>query len=210
MTRSYPFYLSTAFASDPFAGNPAAIVFIDNELAADTDTLLKLGANFSQPMTVFLYPPVEPSADPKVAKFRVRFISDSHSELSICGHGTLAAAGTMFTKAGLLPVEVEVLELQTLTHGLMKAERKDSGWFEIQFTSAVIEEMPLDDAAIAKKAIDDAYGRDVKVEFIGRGTGTYSTYMIAELDVQEDLKGSTVDTRAFVSWFDERFIQIMM
>lgn len=199
MTKNYPFYLSTAFASDPFAGNPAAIVFIDNELAVDTKTLFKIGANFSQPMTAFLYPPVEPSIDPKVAKFRARFISDNPSELSICGHATLAAAGTMFTKPGLLPEEVEVLEVETLTHGVLRAERKDDGWFEIQLTAAVIEEMPLDDAAIVKKAIDDAYRRDVKVKFIGRGVGTYSTYMIAELDVQEDLKGSAVDVRAFVS-----------
>ncbi|KAF9049571.1 Diaminopimelate epimerase-like protein, partial [Hymenopellis radicata] len=197
MTKTYPFYLSTAFASDPFAGNPAAIVFIDNELAEDTDTLLKLGANLSQPMSVMIYPSCDPSSDPKLAKFRVRFFSDNWAESGICGHGTLAAAGVMFTKPGILPACVEVVELQTLGHGSLRAMRKDDGWFEIQLVAAGIEELPAEDYTVVKAALDRAYGRDVKVKSMVRGKGAFSYYLLVELHVEEDLKGSTVKVDAF-------------
>lgn len=200
MAKSYPFYLSTAFASDPFAGNPAAIVFIDSELADDTDTLLKLGANLSQPMSVMIYPSRDPASDSKLAKFCVRFFSDNWAESGICGHGTLAAAGVMFAKPGILPVGVEVVELQTLGHGSLRAMRLDDGWFEIQLVAAGIEELPVEDYTVVKAALDRAYGRDVKVKSMVRGKAAFSYYLLVELHVEEDLKGSRFKSMPSYVW----------
>ncbi|KAF9024111.1 Diaminopimelate epimerase-like protein [Hymenopellis radicata] len=195
MSKTLPFYFITAFSNDSFAGNPAAVVFVDDDLAEDTETLMKLGANLSQPISLMVYPPREPSTDPKIAKRRVRFMTNSLSEVALCGHGSLAVAGTMFAKK-LVPDEVEVLELETKSAGVLKAYRKEEGWFDIELPSATLHEVPSDEARALKKAMNNAFGRVLAINYIGRGRDNFAPYLVVELDAKEDLKASMVDANA--------------
>ncbi len=198
MSKTLPFYFITAFSNDAFAGNPAAVVFVDDDLADNTETLMKLGANLSQPISLMVYSPREPSTDPKIAKRRVRFMTNRLSEVGLCGHGSLAVAGTMFAQK-LVPEEVEVLELETKSAGVLKAYRKEDGWFDIELPSATLHEVSSDEARALKKALNNAFGRVLEINYIGRGRDNFAPYLVVELDAKEDLKASAVDANALVS-----------
>ncbi|KIY65073.1 Diaminopimelate epimerase-like protein [Cylindrobasidium torrendii FP15055 ss-10] len=193
--KSFPYYQVSAFTADPLAGNPAAIAFIDRELAQDYDRLLNLSGTLNQPMGVFVYPSATPSNDPKVARFGVRFVSPM-GETKLCGHGTLAASGVMFER-GVVPPEVEVIEFETYLAGTIHGRRKDNGWYEIQLEAAELADVTEDERAKIISTLGAAFGREVKVNALKKGTQTHAAYLLIELDVNEDLHGSKVKAEAF-------------
>lgn len=195
--KSFPYYQVSAFTADPLAGNPAAIAFIDRELAQDGDRLLKISGTLNQPMGIFVYPSAAPSTDPKVARFGVRFVSPM-GETKLCGHGTLAASGAMFER-GVVPPEVEVIEFETYLAGTITGRRKDGGWFELQLEAAELADVTEDERTKILSTLGAAFGKEVKVNALKKGTRTHSAYVLIELDVNEDLRGSNVKADAFVS-----------
>ena len=59
MDRSY--YVVDAFASEPFTGNPAAVVLDAGGL--DDDDMLRIAAEFNLSETTFVLPPTVPASD---------------------------------------------------------------------------------------------------------------------------------------------------
>ena len=72
-----------AFAAAPFAGNPAAVLVLEDEPEEEFGPLI--GAELNQPVTALVWPADGPG------RFGLRWFT-AHGELELCGHGTLAAA----------------------------------------------------------------------------------------------------------------------
>lgn len=75
-----PFAQVDAFASAPFAGNPAAVMVLPHWL--DDATLQRIAAEANQPATAFLVAAGD--------AFEIRWFGPAR-ELLLCGHGSLAA-----------------------------------------------------------------------------------------------------------------------
>jgi predicted PhzF superfamily epimerase YddE/YHI9 len=83
-----------AFTSEPFAGNPAAVCFLDEE--HDDTWMQAVAAEMNLSETAFLLPLDE--------FWSLRWFTPS-VEVDLCGHATLAAAHAMW-ETGVLPTEV--------------------------------------------------------------------------------------------------------
>lgn len=82
MTR--PFRLVDVFGTDPFTGNPLAVVADAEGLSTEEMQAITRWLNLSE--TAFLLPPTDPGAD-----YRVRIFTLAH-ELPFAGHPTLGSA----------------------------------------------------------------------------------------------------------------------
>lgn len=92
MSSGKPFVQVDAFATRPFAGNPAAVVFEADDL---TDAqMLDIGREMNLSETVFLLPSLDSAAD-----YRARFFTPRY-EVPFCGHASIAAAHA-WLEAGL-------------------------------------------------------------------------------------------------------------
>src|SRR5262245_21316513 len=80
-------YLVDAFASGPFTGNPAAVCLVGTP-AFDGEWMQRVGAELNQAATAFVGPEANGSR-------RLRWFT-STTELTLCGHGTLAAAHVLW------------------------------------------------------------------------------------------------------------------
>jgi len=89
-----------AFTRRPFAGNPAAVVLLEE--AADTEWMLLVARNQNLPETAFVRPLSGAQLDgidgapAKGESFELRWFTPS-VEVDLCGHATLAAAHALFT-----------------------------------------------------------------------------------------------------------------
>jgi len=107
------FWQVDAFTTQPYCGNPAAVVFDAADLPAEAMQRIALEMNLSE--TVFVLPPEDAAADYKVRIFTPR------NELPFAGHPTLATAHAMVERGlrpkqsglirqecgiGLVPVEI--------------------------------------------------------------------------------------------------------
>jgi PhzF family phenazine biosynthesis protein len=88
---SVPLYLVDAFATAPFGGNSAAVCLLDGP--ADAGWMQTVAAELRQPATAFVWP--------SGAGFGLRWFVVA-SELTLCGHGTLAAAHALWEAGRLL------------------------------------------------------------------------------------------------------------
>jgi PhzF family phenazine biosynthesis protein len=195
MPRTFPFYVVAAFSTGPFQGNPAAVVFINEPL--ETDTLMKIAANFNQPIMSVVGPQI-PSADDSVAAFSVRWFTASFHEIPICGHGTMAAARGIFER-GLVANSVEVIEFHTLTSGIMRARKVGKDGIEIRLPSGTLTDLPSEESPKITAALVKAFGRDLKIKYMGIGSKEFKSYLVVELDEQENLGKCEVDVSALVS-----------
>jgi PhzF family phenazine biosynthesis protein len=82
--RSIEVVLVDAFTATPFAGNPAAVV--PDATGLDEAAMRAVAAEMARPATAFLRP-----AAPGGAR-SLRWFSPAGAELTLCGHGTVAAA----------------------------------------------------------------------------------------------------------------------
>jgi PhzF family phenazine biosynthesis protein len=82
--RAIEVVLVDAFTSTPFTGNPAAVV--PDAVGLDETAMRAVAAEMARPATAFLRPA---AAD---ADRGLRWFSPAGVELTLCGHGTVAAA----------------------------------------------------------------------------------------------------------------------
>jgi PhzF family phenazine biosynthesis protein len=107
-----PIYQVDAFATQLFAGNPAAVCVLPTQLP---DNLLqKIAAENNQPATAFLVKENE--------KYYMRWFTPEY-EIDLCGHGTLSAAYVIFR---ILEPQKDRIEFTTpagLLHAYRQSER---------------------------------------------------------------------------------------
>ena len=88
-----PFLQVDSFTNEPFGGNPAAVMPLDQWLP--DNLMLSLAAENNLSETAFFVPlPAGEDAD-----FHIRWFTPG-TEVPLCGHATLASAWIIFNKLG--------------------------------------------------------------------------------------------------------------
>lgn len=118
-----------AFTDKPFSGNPAAVCILPSPLSESKMRLIAAEMNLSE--TAFL--------SPEGDGFRLRWFTPT-SEVSLCGHATLASAHALWTKGGV--TDDEIL-FHTLS-GTLTATREE-GAITLDFPAEEVISYPLSD-----------------------------------------------------------------
>jgi predicted PhzF superfamily epimerase YddE/YHI9 len=207
-----PFVHLAAFTSDIWSGNPAAVIFPPPEVDAQiTDaTRAIVSANWGQPITTWVIPrreqPIGTEAKhdgivtelPAHARgFNIRYFTLT-SEIPLCGHATLCAAGVIFGDPARVPPEVKELHFFAETQKII-ARRAEEDRVEILLPLGRLTDFAADDAREAKlrEVVARAVGEDVKVVHASVGQDHLNSYTVIEIETP-DLGELRVDTSTFV------------
>jgi PhzF family phenazine biosynthesis protein len=144
-----PLFLVDAFAEAPFGGNTAAVCLLDEP--ADAAWMQAVAAEVRQPATAFVWPAGD--------GFGLRWFVVA-SELTLCGHGTLAAAHVLW-ETGQLPADVPA-RFQTVGGAL--AARRDGNLIVLDFPAEpvhpvappphLVEALGIEPRAIVRGRLD--------------------------------------------------------
>ncbi|MBV7258502.1 PhzF family phenazine biosynthesis protein [Erythrobacter crassostreae] len=92
MTKKIPYWHVDAFSSEPFRGNQAAVMVLDEWLP--DDVLVKIGAENMFAETAFVVRDTTGEAD-----WELRWCTPTY-EIALCGHATLASGHVLLTRDG--------------------------------------------------------------------------------------------------------------
>ncbi|HEX5070797.1 MAG TPA: PhzF family phenazine biosynthesis protein [Vicinamibacterales bacterium] len=163
-----PFLQVDAFTSQPFAGNPAAVVVLDR--AADEPWMQQVAAEMNLAETAFLVPRANRESD----GYDLRWFTPT-IEVDLCGHATLASAHALWQR-GDLP-EQAVARFHTRS-GLLTATRLGD-WIELDFPATLVH------AVDAPPELLDALG--TSASYIGRSKFDY----LVEIDSEAGVRALT-------------------
>jgi len=123
--RAIEVVLVDAFTATPFTGNPAAVVL--DATALDDAAMRAVAGELARPATAFLRPPAAGGAH------RIRWFSPAGMELSLCGHGTVAAAHVLAAR-GAAPGGRLVFEAprHRIVVSLEGSGRGSTAWLELE------------------------------------------------------------------------------
>ncbi|KAH6916633.1 hypothetical protein BKA70DRAFT_1177148 [Coprinopsis sp. MPI-PUGE-AT-0042] len=195
-TTAIPFILASAFSTNAFDGNPAAIAFVD--LAnIELSVLQKLSGNFNQPMTSFISTPTSP--EPGIVTMDIRYLTASGTEVPLCGHATIAATAAILSLPEFKEASVPVKQVRfkTLTRGWVSVDILEGGWLEIQLPTAEATSLRKEDIEAHASMFRAAFKRDLKIVDIKTGGEKYPYMLMAEIEESENLKDADVDVSAF-------------
>lgn len=113
-----------SFTDRAFAGNPAAVCFLDGP--RETDWMQAVAREMGHSATAFL--------EPMDGGFHLRWLTPT-TELELCGHGTLASAHALW-ETGRLGAG-ETARFRTAS-GALTAERRGE-WIELDFPASRVE-----------------------------------------------------------------------
>lgn len=113
-----PMWQVDAFATEVFAGNPAAVCLLDDWPADGVLQSIAAENNLSE--TAFLVPRGE--------EFDLRWFAPA-KEVALCGHATLAAAKVLFDLRGW---QEEAIRFHTRQRGVLTVAKRGD-WFEMDF-----------------------------------------------------------------------------
>ena len=199
--QSFPFSINNAFTDRLEGGNPAAIVHLPSLMALPDATLQTIAVNFNQPMTVFIAPLLHrdstvdqftsPGTITKMARFGIRWFTPE-IEVSLCGHGTIAAAAAVFRGAE----DLTEVRFEAASGKFLVARKVEEDRIEIDLDSETSEKLSIEEDVKIRGVLAKALG--VPVKYTGRGAGHLKQYALIEVDTLE-LKSVKVNTDAFVS-----------
>ena len=188
--RRHSLIVVDAFTHRPFTGNPAVVCVLAQPYS---DTWMqRLAQETNLPATVFLWP--------QEADYAIRWFTPSQ-ELPLCGHGTLAAAHTLWTE-GYVPAE-QALALH-YGKGVLAAERNGE-WIRLDFPA--IHNTPVSPPP------ELLQGLGVEARYVGESSHSYLVELASEAAVraltpdisllaQLDLAKVIVTSRATSEGFD--------
>ena len=185
-----PVYLVDAFADQPFAGNGAAVCLLDGP--ADPAWMQAVAVELHQAATAFVHEQGE--------GFGLRWFVPG-SELKLCGHGTLAAAHTLWDAGQLWPDAPA--RFHTVS-GVLSA-RKDAALILLDFPAEPVQQVtppPALTEALGVEALTVARGRlDYLVELASEAEVRAVTPDIARLR-QIETRGIIVTAPADTPGYD--------
>ena len=133
-TKTAPSAHADAFTSEPYCGNPACVVLL--EQPADETWMQKVALEMNLSETAYLVPRKDPS------NFDLRWFTPT-CEVDLCGHATLASSHVLWD---VHSVDKTVpLQFHTKS-GVLTATRDESGFIELDFPSEPASAIPDDDA----------------------------------------------------------------
>ena len=115
MSKQHQFWQVDSFTTEPFKGNPAAVVILKEELSDDLMQNIAIEMNLSETAFIFL----RDDANPLLRWFTPMF------EIDLCGHATLASAHIYLTE--LMP-ELNIVTFDTKFVGPLNVSKANSGY----------------------------------------------------------------------------------
>jgi len=167
--------LVDAFASRPFAGNPAGVCLLLQ--AASAEWMQSVATEVNQADTAF-------AVRRDDGAFDLRWFTPV-AEVALCGHATLACAHHLWN-SGVLPSS-EMARFHTLS-GLLTATQQADGWIELDFPTELATPVP------APENLADVLGASPL--FIGKNRMDY----LVELEDEEVVRKLRPDLRTIASW----------
>ncbi|KIP10072.1 hypothetical protein PHLGIDRAFT_101637 [Phlebiopsis gigantea 11061_1 CR5-6] len=192
---SAPLYIVNAFTTGPYAGNPAALVLVDE--FPESQTMQKIAANLNQPMTAFLRPTSTITNDAASVSYDVRWHTPT-KEVPICGHATLATSGLLFSEPSVLPSSVASISYRT-AQGAELTARKDGDWIEITLPSTEMHSPPPEAEKRITAVVRKALGEDAQIAYIGIGGEGFGHYMMVEVDEAYNLGAREINFEALLA-----------
>ena len=156
-----------AFTSQPFRGNPAAVLFLDRE--HDDEWMRNVAAEMNLSETAFLLP--------RGDGWSLRWFTPA-VEVKLCGHATLASAHALWEE-GQLGAD-ETARFHTLS-GLLTATR-DGDLIELDFPAKEEEEIAPPEGLLSALGAQHAW-------YAGRNEFDY----LVELDSEEEVRALRPD-----------------
>jgi PhzF family phenazine biosynthesis protein len=123
-----PFYQVDAFSAKTFAGNPAAVCFLNTEISPAA--MLRIAAEMNLSETAFVQPPSSEGTR------KLQWFTPT-VEVPLCGHATLATAHVLMRELG----EEAPLRFDTLS-GILTVDEEADGWVRMDFPEDPPEEEP--------------------------------------------------------------------
>lgn len=163
----YSIYQLDAFTDRLFAGNPAAVMPLQEELP--DETLLALAGENNLSETAFFIR----LADTEDADFRIRWFTPG-IEVPLCGHATLATAWVIFNR---LEWPKDTVRFQSKS-GLLGVNKGADGWLTLDFPNLPYQERPT------PSAIQEALGGAPEVAYFVPNDTNYMVVMDDEAAVK--------------------------
>src|ERR1700761_4981881 len=159
------YHIVDAFTAQPFKGNPAAVVVInDQHIKLSTEKCQLIAREFNQPATAFVIHngQMTPSKEGKSVAFDLRWFTPT-GELPLCGHAPLAASKLLFSETFryLLPPSVNSLIFNTLS-GLLQADLLNDGRLQLSFPSGKTESVISSKDKI-ERILAESFGESVSI-----------------------------------------------
>ena len=129
-----PFYQVDAFSAKTFAGNPAAVCLLDEEISPEA--MLRIAAEMNLSETAFLQRPTSDGTR------KLQWFTPT-VEVPLCGHATLATAHILIRELG----EEAPLRFDTLS-GILTVDEEADGWIRMDFPEDPPEEAPAPDGLL--------------------------------------------------------------
>lgn len=146
--KAYKIYQVDVFTKEYYKGNPAAVCILDEEI--DDVSMRKIAAEMNLSETAFLLLP-----EMKSSLYSLRWFTPE-VEVSLCGHGTIAAAKVLYDA---LDINMDEILFTTLS-GKLKAKKYDEG-IGIDLPLDVAEDIHMPEGLMAALGIDSY--EDVKI-----------------------------------------------
>jgi PhzF family phenazine biosynthesis protein len=154
----HPFFLVNAFTTEPFAGNPAAVLVLDPQAWPEDAWMQGVAAQFNLAETAFALPQADGS-------FGLRWMTPL-AEVDLCGHATLATAHVLW-QAGRLAQDAAA-HFDTRS-GRLTCTRQNDGRIGMDFPALSVRPIPTPDLALKALGISAA------------NAATDGTYLLLEL-----------------------------
>jgi PhzF family phenazine biosynthesis protein len=129
-----PLYQVDAFSAKTFAGNPAAVCLLDEEISPEA--MLRIAAEMNLSETAFLQRPTSDGTR------KLQWFTPT-VEVPLCGHATLATAHVLLRELG----EEPPLRFETLS-GILTVDEEADGWIRMDFPEDPPEEAPAPDGLL--------------------------------------------------------------
>ncbi|KAF9486338.1 Diaminopimelate epimerase-like protein [Pholiota conissans] len=191
-----PYSLVTAFTSNPFGGNPAAVIHLNP--SHSPEFLGQIAKNLNQPVLSVLSTERIPSDDDKTLIYGIKYFAPNGKPIPLCGHGTLAATKFLLSSPEVQAKGIQDIHFITDSGVMVKAVQLDDEFIEIEIPTAAPTSVSAFEKERLKVFVDKAFGRDVVIHDIKAGNNGYEHYVLVELDLAEDLQGSTVDAKQLI------------
>jgi len=174
----HPFGLANAFTRDPFAGNPAAAVFLEGANWPADHWMQGVAAQFNLAETAFILMRHN-------AGLGLRWMTPL-AEVDLCGHATLAAAHLLWQTGRLEPGTEARFDTRS---GALACLRQDDGRIAMDFPAMPVEPCPVDPEALKAFGLDRALGA-------WRDAGTDGPYLLVEAEDEDAVRGAIPDFAA--------------
>ncbi|WP_250027434.1 PhzF family phenazine biosynthesis protein [Paractinoplanes maris] len=166
-----------AFTDQPFAGNPAGVVVLDQPEFPGEQWMSRVATEVNLSETAFVHP-LPPGGE---ADYALRWFTPA-VEVNLCGHATLATAHVL---------AVDGTVRFATRSGVLTATAGDKGWFTLDFPTA-----PLAPVAADPELLDVLGAEAVSVHHTGPNTDDFLLELLDETAVRD----LTPDLRALAGY----------